>query len=72
VHRALVPPVTVIISVRRFAATAVERVQSRPRLDYPEFEIVVVNDGSRDDTLPALVEAFALEGFPRCTGGGSR
>jgi cellulose synthase/poly-beta-1,6-N-acetylglucosamine synthase-like glycosyltransferase len=64
VHRALVPPVTVIVSVRDAVATAVERVQAALALDYPELEVVVVNDGSRDATLQALVDALALEGFP--------
>ena len=64
VHRALVPPVTVILSVRDAAGSAVGRVQAALALDYPELEIVVVNDGSRDSTLPELVEAFGLEGFP--------
>lgn len=64
VHRALVPPVTVIISVRDAEASAVERVNAALALDYPDFEVVVVNDGSRDATLDRLADAFALEGFP--------
>jgi biofilm PGA synthesis N-glycosyltransferase PgaC len=31
--------------------------------DYPEFEVVVVNDGSDDRTLECLREAFALEPY---------
>jgi len=64
VHRALVPPVSVIISVRDAEESAVGRVRAALALDYPDFEVVVVNDGSRDATLEALVTAFALEGFP--------
>lgn len=64
VHRALVPPVTVIVPVRDAGASAVDRVQAALALNYPELEVVVVNDGSRDATLAGLVEAFALEGFP--------
>jgi cellulose synthase/poly-beta-1,6-N-acetylglucosamine synthase-like glycosyltransferase len=30
-------------------------------VEYPRFEIVVANDGSQDDTLEALIEAFQLE-----------
>lgn len=64
VHRALVPPVTVILSVRDAESSAIERVTAALALDYPELEVVVVNDGSRDATLDKLAAAFALEGFP--------
>lgn len=64
VHRAMFPPVTVIVAVRDAEANAVERVQAALALDYPEFEVVVVNDGSRDTTLQLLLGAFGLEGFP--------
>jgi cellulose synthase/poly-beta-1,6-N-acetylglucosamine synthase-like glycosyltransferase len=39
-------------------------VRSLLQLDYAEFEVVVINDGSRDGTLRALEEAFDLEPFP--------
>jgi len=32
-------------------------------LDYPEHEVIVVNDGSSDETLERLAEAFELEPF---------
>ena len=64
VQTALVPPVTVVIAARDDAEHVVERVRLALALDYPQLEIVVVNDGSRDDTLERLREAFALEAFP--------
>src|SRR5437870_5317901 len=39
-------------------ATIVRRLLS---FDYPEFEVIIVNDGSRDRTLEILVREFDLE-----------
>ena len=36
-------------------------VRSLLALDYPDFEVIVINDGSRDATLGVLTRAFALE-----------
>ena len=64
VQAALVPPVSVIVTARDDAEGVVDRVRAALALDYPQFEVVVVNDGSRDATLERLREAFALEAFP--------
>ena len=58
------PPVSLLVPVYDEEATIASSVRSLLQLDYPEFEIVVVNDGSRDATLAALTEAFQLEVFP--------
>jgi len=55
------PGVGVIVPAYNEEATIVESVRSMFSLNYPELEVVVVNDGSTDDTLGTLVEAFDLE-----------
>jgi len=58
------PPVSILVPAYNEEATIVSSVRSLLQLDYPEFEIVVVNDGSRDATLARLVAAFDLQPFP--------
>lgn len=64
VHPDLAPPISLLICARDCEATIVERVRAALRLYYNEFEVVVVNDGSRDATLEVLRDAFGLESFP--------
>lgn len=54
------PPVSLVVPAYNEAAGIVDSIRSRTILGYPRFEIVVVNDGSTDDTLQALIEAFDL------------
>jgi cellulose synthase/poly-beta-1,6-N-acetylglucosamine synthase-like glycosyltransferase len=37
-----------------------DSVHSLLKLDYPNFEVVIVNDGSKDKTLDILIEEFDL------------
>jgi cellulose synthase/poly-beta-1,6-N-acetylglucosamine synthase-like glycosyltransferase len=59
------PPITLIAPAFNEAATIVESVRSLLAVEYPSFEIVVVNDGSRDATLQLLIEAFELAPISR-------
>lgn len=59
------PPITLIAPAFNEEATAVESVRSLLSLNYPEYEVVVVNDGSKDATVQRLVEAFDLRPFPK-------
>ncbi|MFB6173884.1 MAG: glycosyltransferase family 2 protein [Halobacteriales archaeon] len=54
------PGVAVIVPAYNEEATIVESLRSLLSLNYPETEIVVVNDGSTDATLPRLEDRFDL------------
>jgi cellulose synthase/poly-beta-1,6-N-acetylglucosamine synthase-like glycosyltransferase len=56
----LTPPVTVIVPAHNEEQWIVDSVRSLLRLRYPRYEIVVVDDGSTDETLERLSDAFDL------------
>ena len=55
------PGIALVVPAYNEAATIEESVQSMLSLNYPELEVVVVNDGSTDETLEKLIERFNLE-----------
>jgi cellulose synthase/poly-beta-1,6-N-acetylglucosamine synthase-like glycosyltransferase len=66
-HRAfsgVEPPVSVLVPAYNEEATIATSVRSILQLEYPEYEVVVVNDGSRDSTLQTLIREFAMVPFP--------
>jgi cellulose synthase/poly-beta-1,6-N-acetylglucosamine synthase-like glycosyltransferase len=60
----LEPPITIVVPAYNEAATIAGAVRSLLQLEYPSFEIVVVNDGSTDATLEVLRREFHLVPFP--------
>jgi cellulose synthase/poly-beta-1,6-N-acetylglucosamine synthase-like glycosyltransferase len=58
------PPVSIIVPAYNEQGAIVAAVRALLRLQYPEYEVIVVNDGSRDGTFAALREAFGLALFP--------
>ena len=54
------PPISIIAPAYNEEATILSSIQSLLSLNYPEFEVIVVNDGSRDQTLSLLIEQFHL------------
>ena len=60
VQSELTPPVSIIAPAFNEEATVVESVRSLLKLNYGNFEVVVVNDGSKDGTLARLVKEFYL------------
>jgi len=54
------PPITLLTPAYNEEATCVEVVRSLLTLEYPEYQILLVNDGSTDRTLERLIGAFNL------------
>lgn len=57
-------PISVLVPAYNEEATITTSVQALLQLRYPEYEIVVINDGSKDDTLDVLIRDFQLTAFP--------
>lgn len=58
-------PLAIIIPAYNEESTIAETTYSALALRYPEYEIILVNDGSRDNTLGVLKEHFNLEEYAR-------
>jgi cellulose synthase/poly-beta-1,6-N-acetylglucosamine synthase-like glycosyltransferase len=56
----LLPPVTIILPAYNEEKTIVDSVRSLLFVKYPSYELLVVNDGSRDNTLKVLIDSFNL------------
>jgi len=56
----LSPSVSLIAPAYNEANTIVENVRSLLAIQYPHLEVIVVNDGSKDETLQLLIDAYAL------------
>lgn len=54
------PPITLLVPAHNEELCIVDSVRSLMSLDYPELEVIVINDGSNDGTLAALSQAFQL------------
>jgi cellulose synthase/poly-beta-1,6-N-acetylglucosamine synthase-like glycosyltransferase len=53
-------PVSIIVPAHNESMNIVDTIRSLTMLSYSEFEIIVVNDGSTDDTLTQLIDTFRL------------
>ena len=65
-------PVSVLMPAYNEESTIVQAVQALLLQEYGEFEIVVIDDGSTDDTLVRLIDAFDLKAVDRPRGSAFR
>ncbi len=65
IYSGLEPAVSVLVPAYNEETTIATSVRSLLQLDYPEFEVVVINDGSRDNTLKVMQAEFNLEPYPQ-------
>jgi cellulose synthase/poly-beta-1,6-N-acetylglucosamine synthase-like glycosyltransferase len=59
------PPITILVPAYNESATIEASVTAILTLEYRNYEVVVVNDGSKDDTMEQLRHAFDLYEIPR-------
>lgn len=53
-------PISILVPAHNEEGSIVESVRSLLALDYPDFEVIVTNDGSKDGTLDHLIQHFHL------------
>lgn len=61
----LAPSITIIAPAFNEGLTIVENIRSLLSLQYVNYEVMVVNDGSKDDTLQKMIDAYDLEQVER-------
>lgn len=59
-----VPGISIIAPAFNEEKTIIDNVQSLLRMDYPNYEVCIVNDGSHDKTLELLIDTFDLVEVP--------
>jgi len=57
------PPISLLVPAYNEASTIAASVRSLLQLTYHEFEIIVINDGSKDETMAELQREFDLAPF---------
>lgn len=56
----LAPSITIIAPAYNEGMTIVENIRSLLSLQYVNYEVMVVNDGSKDDTLQKMIDAYDM------------
>ena len=62
-YSGLEPPVSLLVPAYNEAVTIAGSIKSMLQIEYPEYEILVVNDGSKDQTLQVMIDEFQMQPF---------
>jgi len=54
------PPISILVPAYNEEKVIVSSVRALLELNYPQYEVIVINDGSEDNTLDVLEKAFSL------------
>ncbi len=60
----ITPSVSILAPAYNEGISIVANVRSLLSIHYPNLEVIVINDGSKDDTIPNLISAFHLVKIP--------
>lgn len=58
------PSISILAPAYNEGANIIENVRSLLNIHYNHVELIVINDGSKDDSLQKLIEAYELEKLP--------
>jgi cellulose synthase/poly-beta-1,6-N-acetylglucosamine synthase-like glycosyltransferase len=58
------PSISIIAPAYNESKTIVENVRSLLNIHYVNFEVIIINDGSKDNTLQQIIDAYELEKVP--------
>lgn len=61
-------PISIIVPAFNEEKTIQASIRNMLKLDFPEYEVIIVNDGSTDETLQLLVESFGFVEIDRPLG----
>ncbi len=64
IYSGLEPPVSILVPAYNEQLTIVASIQSLLQLSYPLYDVIIVNDGSKDNTMEVLKENFGLIPYP--------
>lgn len=59
--KGIMPSISIIAPAFNEEATIIESANSLLNLKYPDYELIIVNDGSKDNTIQTLIQYFNLE-----------
>ncbi|RFU65866.1 glycosyltransferase family 2 protein [Peribacillus glennii] len=60
-HEVYIKPISILVPAYNEEAGIIQSVRSLLSIQYPVFEVVVVNDGSTDETLEKMIEHYEMK-----------